>query len=520
MKTKVSSVLILILSAKTAAVFPQDKPDAVELSDVLVLKKELIDDQFEHDRIRKQLEQRISVNYRHVSLPKVIDDLQQKLGVRILVRQAALDDAGISPEAVQVTLRRDDVPGRVVLNRVLETKGLTWHLFAEGLRIIPQDLAADYVFARVYALADLVDWIRDSRGTSRRDRFGRFVQPETFEPSPLERLQNLIELKTNTTWEDYDGTGGTVSQVGANLVITQTEAGHREIRDLLDRLRQVIEKSRSGQAWLVPANGYGDPLNKRVYEKLRQKLTVDFDQTPLTEFLVQLTERTGVRFEVNLQSLDDAGVPSNEPITVHAEGVSLAAVLEEALDDLNLEVYPYDGLLLVLTVDLANEALTTVVYDTRDLFEAGFTYDELFKMIRQETPRGMWELYDGVPHENPFELGRFLFVSQTLAAHSEVAGLLAGLRRTLADRKNRDAEEARQKSARNPVCRRTMPMSVKCRRPRRASIESFRRAARHRSRCSDRSIRTHEAGRPAARLRPGGSCVGRRVPAGRHRPAF
>jgi hypothetical protein len=66
-------------------------------------------------------------------------------------------------------------------------------------------------------------------------------------------------------------------------------------------------------------------------------------------------------------ALDDAGIPSDEPMNLVLSGITLRSALKILLTDLQLTYVIEDEVMKITTVDLANERLSTRVYPVGDL---------------------------------------------------------------------------------------------------------------------------------------------------------
>ena len=108
-----------------------------------------------------------------------------------------------------------------------------------------------------------------------------------------------------------------------------------------------------------------DTLNQTIPD-------VTFQDTPLEQVMSWLQDLTHLNLQVHWQTLEDAGVKRDKPISVQAHNLRLMQVLwlimnEAGGSDLKLAYRASGSLLIFSTADDLNREMITKVYDVSDL---------------------------------------------------------------------------------------------------------------------------------------------------------
>ena len=131
-------------------------------------------------------------------------------------------------------------------------------------------------------------------------------------------------------------------------------------------------------------------------EILAQRVSLVAHERPLEEVIARLSRQTGVRIEIDENSLDDLGVGTDEPVTVNLSNISLVAMLETMLSRLELTwTYRSEGL-LIMTEEEEESALVTRAYPVGDLVKDDRTsyesedFDSLIDVIVSTVASPTW----------------------------------------------------------------------------------------------------------------------------------
>lgn len=106
---------------------------------------------------------------------------------------------------------------------------------------------------------------------------------------------------------------------------------------------------------------------KKIVAALDDQTTLNFVDTPLVDALQFIAQQHEIPIIVEQLALDDAGIPSDEPMNLVLSGITLRSGLKILLQDLQLTYVIEDEVMKITTVDLANERLSTRVYPVGDL---------------------------------------------------------------------------------------------------------------------------------------------------------
>jgi hypothetical protein len=225
------------------------------------------------------------------------------------------------------------------------------------------------------------------------------------------------------TWNQGRG-GGTIEPIPGGLVIHQTEAVHREIRELLDQFQPAPPIS------FREALGSKDSRERRLQAALDAPCDWQFVETPFYEAVQQLANRHQVPLVVCRRNLEEGGQDWRAPISLSLKDISLRSALRIFAGQVDCCCILHRGVLQVTTPEDASSRVYTQVYDVRDLvhYEEGdlIDFDSLLELVYTIVSPDQWEGSGPGPIEtlNP---GWMIF-SQTEDVHRETSQLLATIR--------------------------------------------------------------------------------------------
>lgn len=186
--------------------------------------------------------------------------------------------------------------------------------------------------------------------------------------------------------------------------------------------------------------GYQAPLiaaeaaYNAMQQKLDQRISCDFDETPLSEALIYLSEKSGVTSRIDPRSLGETGFAAYSPVTISLKEVRLRTALRLLLGPLQL-VYCIDGdRLLILNEGNLELRQRIVYYPCADLLYGpqgeGPEFDSLRRVITNSVDQESWEDLGG-PGTISLQCNGLL-IAQSEANHTKLAGLLAAIRQAKA----------------------------------------------------------------------------------------
>lgn len=370
------------------------------------------------------LDRPTSVDFIDTPLSEVMLHLSDLHDVPIIVDRAGLEDFGLALDE-PITLRgeslprayfearqkaekekkplpqlppnADEVPLRLLLDWICEPLQLGWHMDAGLIHVTTLDREVEHQVPRSYDINGLLK-------------------------SGLQKAQliDLIEA-LDASWSSIDGEGGTHAIVGNVLTVRQNWRVHRNIAELLSILSSTRHKP---YRYLTDHDRH-----IRLLSQLQRKVSADFVDTPLNEFVGFFADALEIRIFIDTTGLEDAGIPTDEPISLTLSDVPLQKAIAVAFDPLQLTLVVVNGRLTLTTIDMANEHLHAVLYDVSDVFSGDDV--EAFSEAVQTTTDGQWEDIDGHGgwHITVVNSGQLL-IHQTDTVHSQIRDMIAWSRNT------------------------------------------------------------------------------------------
>ena len=233
-----------------------------------------------NQRTRQKLEQELPpVEFRNTKLESALSWLRQTTGIQIFVNWGALERAGVEKDTL-VALNLSNVSGRQTLDLVLEqatvesTNPPSWTIVDGIVRVsTEQDLTRNRTTS-VYDVRDLLVSAPDVEAPSFEidsdvqddggdggggggdggDGGGLFGGDDEDggdqeEENVLENIQTLIQESVGEAREW--GAESRIVEFNNNLIVRTTPSNHREITQLLDRLRETRQVQISVEARLL-----------------------------------------------------------------------------------------------------------------------------------------------------------------------------------------------------------------------------------------------------------------------------
>lgn len=179
-------------------------------------------------RIRQALRSPLKssgLEFHDTSLEVVVRFLREEYAIPIQIDQSALADIGLAPDD-PVTIHLRDISLKSALRLMLRPIGLTYVLRDEVLLITSLEEADVFLVNCVYDVHELV-------GAGNSD--------------PL--IDVIVNCVAADTWAENGGGEAEIRSLGHGLlVISQTEAVHDEIRELLRAVSRISRRTSAGQA--------------------------------------------------------------------------------------------------------------------------------------------------------------------------------------------------------------------------------------------------------------------------------
>jgi len=182
------------------------------------------------EAIKQALAEPTSLAFVETPLRDVLDFIQSKHKIIVMIDRKALDDVGLGADST-VTINISNVTLRSGLRLMLRPLDLTWIIADEVLLITTADEANNRLVTEVYEVGDLVTF-RDEKNEVCED-YDTLVDTITSTVQP-------------TTWEDVGGPGAIAPATFSTakvLVVSQTQEVHEEIVALLGKIHGLIKQS-------------------------------------------------------------------------------------------------------------------------------------------------------------------------------------------------------------------------------------------------------------------------------------
>ena len=155
-----------------------------------------------------------AIEFVETPLTDIADYLKDLTGVPVVLDRRGLAQARLDGQ-VPITFRNtSDAPLYVVLDRMLRPLGLGWVAEGEAIMLTTDEVASSRYTTRTYYVGDLAWWA----GTQQLAR----IVVTTIEPS---------------SWSNVGGKGS-IRAAGTQIVVTQNQAAHRKIVQLLHDARR------------------------------------------------------------------------------------------------------------------------------------------------------------------------------------------------------------------------------------------------------------------------------------------
>lgn len=149
---------------------------------------------------------------------------------------------------------------------------------------------------------------------------------------------------------------------------------------------------------------------------LEQKVNLAFIDLPLVDSIDFLSERYGIRFWFDEQSLKGKGIDINEPTLLQVEGITIFSALNLALSPIGVGYYVDDEVVVISTIEKAKAFRDTRVYNLNDLLQRGHKLSTLKKALTQN------KLSKAV------SLCSSIVITQSQPAHRTTRAIIAQLR--------------------------------------------------------------------------------------------
>jgi hypothetical protein len=164
----------------------------------------------------------------------------------------------------------------------------------------------------------------------------------------------------------------------------------------------------------------------KIRTKLANPVTLEFVETPLSDVIDFLRDFTGVNIVLDKPAIDEEGVNSDTPISVHLQSIRLSSALSVLLEQFNLTWLLQDECVLLTSRVVAARRMVTWSYPVGDLVPAADDGEKLVLLAKRVLCSGRGEF----PGERiPFlDSLKAIVLTDNLPSHAQIARLLEQLR--------------------------------------------------------------------------------------------
>ncbi len=190
-----------------------------------------------------------------------------------------------------------------------------------------------------------------------------------------------------------------------------------------------------------------------IEERLKQKVDVSFDNTPLSEALDEIAKKAKLNIAIDTAGIHEEGVTVDEPVTIQlASAIGVKSALNLILRPLDLDYMILDEVLKVTGETRTTARVFSRVYNVANLVvpfpdphivlspkgkwgavpppqEVAPDFDTIIELITSTIAPHSWDKVGGPGAIEAFPTNLSLVVSQTEDVHEQIADLLEQLRR-------------------------------------------------------------------------------------------
>lgn len=406
-------------------------------------------------------ETRISFKVVDRPLEEVTALLAEKYDLRIRIDERALDDVGLTTDS-PVILQVENIRLQALFQLMLESLYLTYRIDRHGLEITTSDAAkADMGPPRFYPVGDLV---YDN-------------QHELDADSLIKLIYSTLQPKS---WDDLGGPG-TLTFYGDGLVVSQTDAIHRQLGQFLRGLRMARQRKQDDPLEPITVEYIPSEFEAVIQRVREREIDLPEAEYPLNELAEAIATATELTVWLKDRALDDIGVATDVPITGSWKNASVEQVLAD-LKQANLTWKVRDGILIITTPQSAKSELLVRIYPVPDLVSGAGdwaqselnrwhvdavaasrvgdaptegppkldnAYKTLGEMLENSIDPDQWEMMGGPGMHASYPPAQCLVVAQTRPIHDKIEHLLAEIRanqRRLAEQVETESEERKNQS--------------------------------------------------------------------------
>lgn len=390
-------------------------------------------------RTHKSLDELVDFNLPDTTLASGLRAIAEKCGITILLSGEEFQEA-FHMENSPVSLIANGIPMRAALSKVLnQVKGL--ELF----------YLVDNEVLRVGTRDTLVKTAKSSR---LRQRFAGAPESFLIEHDPAVTMASTIATPTKDTaptlasnskeTENAESSGNSVPSPtqpsqDTSTVITGNNIQITTKRTQLDVKGVPVEESPSGQSGTSSSEHRAPILapirnltaaDRKVYEALDQTAELEFPDNNMDEVTDYISSLKDIRIRVDWKTLSDEGItPDASRVNLVINEVPLStslSLLLESVDNVELDYYVDQGILMITTAEQARQRKSLRFYDlSSELVNLPEVIEAYAKNFEASEP-GTLELTS---------FGDCLAIETSFAIHKKIEEMIVGVMQVAEARK-------------------------------------------------------------------------------------
>ncbi len=349
-------------------------------------------------KLMNALNEKHDFQFVEVPLEEVAHYLSELLSVPVVLDARSLDDEGIRFD-MPVSFTGEQITTRSMLHHLFKQSylELDWTIRNESLVIASRWEVKESQDMQLYPINEFVSKksasspeVSDSFGSNKDqneeiDSSGMEAESTAEEGryDDMEHLIQVLQYPSNHFWQKDDGDGGEITplefQWGNLISVKHNLHAQQEVTVLLETLRKIDRATKSNDANEQSLSDFAqlameyqeivEIARTKHEEALKQKVFLEFSETPLSEVIRFLSETTKIPFQLDIVALEDEGIAPDSPISFTCREITLESALDLLLslptDSLD---YVLDYEVLTVTTEIAAEEMLQIqIYDVSDL---------------------------------------------------------------------------------------------------------------------------------------------------------
>ena len=305
------------------------------------------EDSPEAQKIREKLADPVTLEFVETPLGDVFDFLKDYTGVNIVLERAAVEAEGITGDT-PVTIHVQSIQLEMALKVLLRQYNLTAIISNDCLTVTSLADAMSQVMPRAYAVGDLIRT-----------------------PDDGELLVRVVQRILATRAHSRNTTKDLVQFLSTptTLVIMGNVEEHGQVTKLIEQLRGRRPDEREAV--------------KQISAKLKDLVTLEFVETPLSDVIDFLKDYTGVNIVLDRPALEEEGINSDTPVSIHVQSITLASALRILLGQFNLTSMIDSDCLVITSASWASNSSVLRVFPVDKMLaaQAKISGDEWVRLV-------------------------------------------------------------------------------------------------------------------------------------------